>query len=114
MAGYAMVEALRHMNVERIALNAVYHWPEWWQGTVNFLTEAGFDVVWAGNFVDQVGLKLKRKSTKKDGYLKVTWLRKVFYMSLNKHLMLMFTLLMACAILKRAIMNNHNAPFILR
>ena len=53
MAGYAMVEALRAMNVEKVALNAVYHWPDWWQGTVDFLTEAGFDVVWAGNFVDQ-------------------------------------------------------------
>lgn len=53
MAGYAMVEALREMNVEKVALNAVYHWPDWWQGTVDFLIEAGFDVVWAGNFVDQ-------------------------------------------------------------
>lgn len=53
MAGYAMVEALREMNVEKVALNAVYHWPDWWQGTVGFLKEAGFDVVWAGNFVDQ-------------------------------------------------------------
>jgi len=53
MAGYALVEALRAMNVEKVALNAVYHWPDWWQGTVGFLKEAGFDVVWAGNFVDQ-------------------------------------------------------------
>ncbi|WP_299658107.1 hypothetical protein [uncultured Tateyamaria sp.] len=53
MAGYCMVEALRDMNVEKVALNASYHWPEWWQGTVGFLKEAGFDVVWAGNFVDQ-------------------------------------------------------------
>ena len=53
MAGYAMVEALRELNVEKVALNGVYHWPDWWQGTVAFLEEAGFDVVWAGNFVDQ-------------------------------------------------------------
>ena len=53
MAGYAMVEALRDMNVEKVALNGVYHWPDWWQGTVSFLKEAGFDVLWAGNFVDQ-------------------------------------------------------------
>ncbi|MBC6438391.1 MAG: hypothetical protein GDA52_09735 [Rhodobacteraceae bacterium] len=53
MAGYAMVEALRAMNVEKVALNAAYHWPDWWQGTVAFLEEAGFDVLWAGNFVDQ-------------------------------------------------------------
>ena len=53
MAGYAMVEALREMNVEKVALNAAYHWPEWWQGTVGFLKDAGFDVIWAGNFHDQ-------------------------------------------------------------
>ncbi len=53
MAGYAMVEALRDQNIEKVALNAAYHWPGWWQGTVGFLQEAGFDVVWAGNFVDQ-------------------------------------------------------------
>lgn len=53
MAGYAMVEALRDRNVEKVALNAAYHWPDWWRGTVGFLQEAGFDVVWAGNFHDQ-------------------------------------------------------------
>ena len=53
MAGYAMVEALREMNVEKVALNAVYHWQDWWQGTVGFLREAGFDVLYAGNFSDQ-------------------------------------------------------------
>ena len=53
MAGYAMVEALRALNVEKVALNAAYHWPEWWQGTAGFLKEAGFDVLWAGNFHDQ-------------------------------------------------------------
>ena len=53
MSGYAMVEALRAMNVEKVALNAAYHWPSWWQGTVGFLKEAGFDVIWAGNFHDQ-------------------------------------------------------------
>jgi len=53
MAGYAMVEALRDQNIEKVALNAAYHWPAWWKGTVNFLIEAGFDVLWAGNFVDQ-------------------------------------------------------------
>ena len=48
-----MVEALRALNAEKVALNGAYHWPEWWQGTANFLREAGFDVLWAGNFVDQ-------------------------------------------------------------
>ena len=53
MAGYAMVEALRDQNVEKVALNACYHRDSWYQGTVGFLKEAGFDVVWAGNFFDQ-------------------------------------------------------------
>lgn len=53
MAGYALVEALRDRNVEKVALNAAYHHPSWWQGTVGFLKEAGFDVLWAGNFHDQ-------------------------------------------------------------
>ena len=53
MAGYAMLEALWDRNVEKVALNACYHDHSWYQGTVAFLREAGFDVVWAGNFVDQ-------------------------------------------------------------
>lgn len=53
MAGYAMVEALRDRNVEKVALNACYHRDSWYRGTVGFLREAGFDVVWAGNFFDQ-------------------------------------------------------------
>lgn len=53
MAGYAMVEALRDRNVEKVALNACYHRDSWYEGTVGFLKEAGFDVVWAGNFHDQ-------------------------------------------------------------
>ena len=53
MAGYAMVEPLRAMNVVKVALTAAYHWPACWQGTVGFLKEAGFDVVWPRNFHDQ-------------------------------------------------------------
>ena len=53
MAGYAMVEALRDQNVEKVALNACYHRDSWYKGTVGFLKEAGFDVLWAGNFHDQ-------------------------------------------------------------
>ncbi len=53
MAGYAMVEALREIGAEKVALNACYHTYSWYQGTVEFLCEAGFDVVWAGNFFDQ-------------------------------------------------------------
>ncbi len=53
MSGYSMVEALRDHNVEKVALNACYHRDTWYQGTVGFLKEAGFDVVWVGNFFEQ-------------------------------------------------------------
>ena len=61
MAGYAMVEALRVMNVEKVALNACYHPQSWYQGTVAFLREAGFDIVWAGNFHDQGRFKTQQE-----------------------------------------------------
>lgn len=53
MAGYCLVEALRQIGAECIALNSVYYWPDWRDGIARFLGEAGFDVVYAGNFVDQ-------------------------------------------------------------
>ena len=52
MAGYCLVEALRELNVEKIALNSVYYWPDWRDGIARFLREAGFDLLYAGNFVD--------------------------------------------------------------
>lgn len=53
MAGYCLVEGLRALGAERIALNAVYYWPDWRDGIARFLRDAGFDLVYAGNFVDQ-------------------------------------------------------------
>ncbi len=53
MAGYCLVEGLRALNAERIAVNSVYYWPDWRDGIVRFLKEAGFNVVYYGNFVDQ-------------------------------------------------------------
>ncbi|WP_419921191.1 hypothetical protein [Candidatus Poriferisodalis sp.] len=53
MAGLTLVEACEAHGYERIALNAVYFWPDWRDGVVRFLRSAGIDVVWAGNFVDQ-------------------------------------------------------------
>jgi maleate cis-trans isomerase len=52
MAGYCLVEALRDMNAEKIALNSVYYWPDWRDGIARFLGEAGFDLVYAANFTD--------------------------------------------------------------
>ncbi len=53
MAGMCLVEALREINAEKIALNSVYYWPDWRDGIARFLREAGFDVAYVGNFVDQ-------------------------------------------------------------
>jgi maleate cis-trans isomerase len=52
MAGYCVVEALRDMGAQRIALNSVYYWPDWRDGYARFLREAGFDLVYYGNFTD--------------------------------------------------------------
>lgn len=52
MAGYCLVEALRQIGAERIALNSVYYWPDWRDGIARFLHQAGFDLVHVGNFVD--------------------------------------------------------------
>jgi maleate cis-trans isomerase len=53
MAGMCLVEGLRELNAEKIAVNSVYYWPDWRDGLVRFLKEAGFDVLYYGNFVDQ-------------------------------------------------------------
>ena len=52
MAGYCLVEALRELNAEKIALNSVYYWPDWRDGIARFLKQAGFDLLYYGNFVD--------------------------------------------------------------
>ncbi len=52
MAGYCLVEGLRALGVEKIALNSVYYWPDWRDGIARFLKQAGFDLLYAGNFVD--------------------------------------------------------------
>jgi maleate cis-trans isomerase len=52
MAGYTLVEGLRELGVEKIALNSVYYWPDWRDGIARFLKQAGFDLVYVGNFVD--------------------------------------------------------------
>ena len=53
MAGMCLVDACHALDVEKVALNSVYFWPDWRDGVVGFLRSAGLDVVWAGNFVDQ-------------------------------------------------------------
>ena len=46
-------EYAHELDVVRIALNAVYYWPDWRDGIVRFLKQAGFEVLYYGNFVDQ-------------------------------------------------------------
>lgn len=53
MAGLTLVEACEAMGYERVALNSVYYWPDWRDGIARFLSNAGLDLVWFGNFVDQ-------------------------------------------------------------
>ncbi|MGI9451235.1 MAG: hypothetical protein ACR2QH_11450 [Geminicoccaceae bacterium] len=52
MAGMCLVEGLRELGAERIALNSAYYWPDWRDGIARFLKQAGFDLVYYGNFVD--------------------------------------------------------------
>ena len=52
MAGYCLVEGLRALDVEKIALNSVYYRPDWRDGIARFLRQAGFDLLYCGNFVD--------------------------------------------------------------
>ena len=52
MAGYCLVEGLRELGAEKIALNSVYYWPDWRDGIARFLGQAGFDLLYCGNFVD--------------------------------------------------------------
>ncbi len=53
MAGMCLVEGLLELNVEKIALNSVYYWTDWRDGIARFLKQAGFDLLYCGNFVDQ-------------------------------------------------------------
>ncbi len=43
VAGYAMVEALRMFNAEKVALIAVHHWPDWrqWNHAVAYVGHGG-------------------------------------------------------------------------
>lgn len=52
MAGMTLVDAVRELGAEKIALNSVYYWPDWRDGLARFLRSADLDVQYAGNFVD--------------------------------------------------------------
>ena len=52
MAGMSLVEALNDMGAKSIAVNGVYFWTDWREGTTRFLADGGFDILYSGNFVD--------------------------------------------------------------
>jgi len=52
MAGMSLVEAAKDMGAKSIAVNGVYFWPDWREGTTRFLADGGLDVLYSGNFVD--------------------------------------------------------------
>ncbi len=52
MAGYCLIEALQALDINRVALNSVYYWPDWRDGIAGFLRAAGIELVYCGNFVD--------------------------------------------------------------
>ena len=61
MAGYCLVEGLQALGIEKIALNSVYYWPDWRDGISRFLQQAGFDLLYAGNFHDQGWYKTQKE-----------------------------------------------------
>ena len=52
MTGLSIVEGLRALDAERIAVNTTYAWPDWSAAIVAFLSGAGFDVLHVAGFAD--------------------------------------------------------------
>ncbi len=52
MAGMSLVEALKSIGAQSVAVNGGYFWPDWREGTTRFLADGGFDIRYSGNFVD--------------------------------------------------------------
>ena len=49
----AIVDALLAVKSKRISVAAGYYRPEWTRASVDFLESAGFEVLWAGDVIDQ-------------------------------------------------------------
>ena len=49
----AIVDALRSFDVSRISVATGYYRPAWTEASVAFLESAGFEVLWAGDLIDQ-------------------------------------------------------------
>ena len=53
MAGMAIVRALRSVGAKTISVANSYYRPEWRDGINRFFEQAGFEILWAGNLIDQ-------------------------------------------------------------
>ncbi len=53
MAGHCLVEGLREIGAQRIAVANGYFRSDWSQGINGYLEAAGFEILWAGDLVDQ-------------------------------------------------------------
>ncbi len=53
MAGLCIVEGLRALGAKRIAVANGYYRKDWKNGINRFLEQAGFEILWAGNVLDQ-------------------------------------------------------------
>jgi maleate cis-trans isomerase len=53
MAGHCLVEGLRRIGARTIAVANGYYRPAWSAGINGYLEAAGFEILWAGDLVDQ-------------------------------------------------------------
>ena len=53
MAGMCIVDGLHAVGAKRIAVANSYYRQDWMDGINRFLEQAGFDIVWSGNVIDQ-------------------------------------------------------------
>lgn len=53
MAGHCLVEGLRELGARTITIANGYYRPDWSAGINGYLEAAGFEVLWAGDLIDQ-------------------------------------------------------------
>ena len=53
MAGHCLVEGLREIGAKRITIANGYYREDWSRGINGYLEAAGFEILWAGDLVDQ-------------------------------------------------------------
>lgn len=53
MAGMCIVEGLQAVGAKRIAVANGYYRQDWMDGINRFLEQAGFEILWSGNVIDQ-------------------------------------------------------------